>query len=91
MFISKLSYSQKLRTFFNVKFNVQGSVHRKYIPLDILPRCNITQVIYFWKTALHVLGCICGICDVCHRLVQFPHHTQTSSNSPTVEARNSNG
>ena len=39
------------------KFNVQGSVHRKYIPLDIFPtRCNITQFIYFWKTALHVSG-----------------------------------
>ena len=30
------------------KFNVQGSVHRKYIPFDIFPkRCNITQFIYF--------------------------------------------
>ena len=38
-------------------FNVQGSVHRKYIPLVIFPtRCNITQFIYFWKTALHVSG-----------------------------------
>ena len=32
-------------------------MHRKYIPLDIfLTRCNITQFIYFWKTALHVSG-----------------------------------
>jgi len=31
-------------------------MHRKYIPRDIFPRCNITQFIYFWKTALHVLG-----------------------------------
>jgi len=39
------------------EFNVQGSVHHKYIPLDILPtRCNITQFIYFWKTALHISG-----------------------------------
>jgi len=38
-------------------FQVQGSVHRKYIPFDIFPmRCNITQFIYFWKTALHVSG-----------------------------------
>ena len=38
-------------------FNVQGSVHRKYIPFNIFPtRCNITQFIYFWKTALHVSG-----------------------------------
>jgi len=30
-------------------------VHRKYIPFDIFPtRLNITQIIYFWKTALHV-------------------------------------
>ena len=30
-------------------------MHLKYIPLDIFPtRCNITQFIYFWKTALHV-------------------------------------
>jgi hypothetical protein len=37
------------------KFNVKRSVHRKYIPLDIFPtRCNITQFIYLWKTALHV-------------------------------------
>ena len=37
------------------EFNVQGSVHRKYIPFDIYPtRCNITQFIYFWKTGLHV-------------------------------------
>jgi hypothetical protein len=32
-------------------------VHRKYIPFDIFPtRCNITQVIYFWKTALLFSG-----------------------------------
>ena len=38
------------------KFNVQGSGHRKY-PFDIFPtRCNITQFIYFWKTALQVSG-----------------------------------
>ena len=38
-------------------FNVQVSAHRKYIPFDIFPtRCNITQFIYFWKTALHVSG-----------------------------------
>jgi len=37
------------------KLNVQGSVHRKYIPFDRYPtRCNIIQFIYFWKTALHV-------------------------------------
>jgi len=38
-------------------FNIQGPVHRKYIPFDVFPtRCNITQFIYFWKTALHVSG-----------------------------------
>ena len=26
-----------------------------------------------------------------HRSVQLPHHTQTSSNSPTIEADSSNG
>jgi hypothetical protein len=26
------------------------------IPSDIFPRCNFTQFICFWKTALHVLG-----------------------------------
>ena len=32
-------------------------MHRKYIPIDIFPtRCNITQFIYFWKTALHGSG-----------------------------------
>jgi len=31
-------------------------VHRK-CPFDVFPtRCNITQFIYFWKTALHVSG-----------------------------------
>ena len=39
------------------KFDVQRSVHRKCIPFGIFPtRCNITQFIYFWETALHVLG-----------------------------------
>ena len=39
------------------KFNVQGSAHSKYIPFDIFPkRCNVTQIIYFWKIALHVSG-----------------------------------
>jgi len=34
-------------------------MHRKYIPFDIFPtRCNFTQFIYFWKTALHVSGSI---------------------------------
>ena len=32
-------------------------MHRKYIPFDICAtRCNITQFIYFWKTALRVSG-----------------------------------
>ena len=40
--------------------NIQGSVRRKYIPFDMFPtRCNITQFIYFWKTALHVSGGNC--------------------------------
>jgi hypothetical protein len=39
------------------KLNVQGSVHTKYIPFDIFPtRCNVTQFIYFRKTALHLSG-----------------------------------
>ena len=39
------------------EFNVQGSVHRKYLLYDIFPmRCNITQFIYFWKNALHFSG-----------------------------------
>jgi len=51
------------------EFNVQGSVHCKYIPCDIfLTRCNITQFIYFWKTALHVSG---GI------FTHHQDHTQT--------------
>ena len=30
---------------------------KMYFPFDIIPtRCNITQFIYFWKTALHVSG-----------------------------------
>jgi hypothetical protein len=39
-----------------ITFNVQGSVHRKYIPFNIFPRCNFTQFIYFSKTALHISG-----------------------------------
>ena len=31
------------------KFNVQGSVHRKYIPNKYPTRCNITQLIYILK------------------------------------------
>ena len=32
-------------------------MHRKYITFDIFPtRCNITQFIYFWKTAVPVSG-----------------------------------
>jgi len=38
-------------------FNVQGSVHRKYVLFDMFPtRCNVTQFIYLWKTVLHVSG-----------------------------------
>ena len=41
----------------NSTLNVQESVHRRYLPLDIFPtRCNITQFIYFCKTDLHVSG-----------------------------------
>jgi len=41
----------------HIAFKVQVSVHRKFIPFDIFPtRCNITQFIYFWKTAIHVSG-----------------------------------
>ena len=33
------------------------STYTHYIPLHIFPAtCNITQFIYFWKTALHVSG-----------------------------------
>ena len=42
-----------------VVFDVHGSVHRKYtyIRFDIFPtKCNFTQFIYFWKTAIHVSG-----------------------------------
>ena len=32
-------------------------MHLKYIPFDMFPtRCNYTQFIYFWKTALRVSG-----------------------------------
>jgi len=42
----------KMRSHFRL---TQIYMHRKYIPFDIFPtRCNITQFIYFWKTALHV-------------------------------------
>ena len=35
----------------NLKTTIQ------YIPFDIFPKsCNITQFIYFWKTAVHVSG-----------------------------------
>ena len=52
-----LALYKNIATFWNSKFTVQGSVHRKYIPFDIFTtRCNITQFIYFWKTALHVSG-----------------------------------
>ena len=38
-------------------FKVQRSVQSTYIPFGIFTtRCNITQFIYFWKTALHVSG-----------------------------------
>jgi len=50
------------------KFNIPGSVHRKYIPFDMFTtRRNITQFIYFCKTALHVSG---GI------FTHYQEHTQ---------------
>ena len=43
-----------------IRFNVHGSVNRKYTSFDIFPtRCNIKQFIYFWKTALRVSDGIC--------------------------------
>ena len=108
-----------------------------YIPFDMFPtRYNVTQFIYFWKTALRVSGRIsthhqehtqlylqhlvpfkpltlpattveemeliwvwCGNCiDLfwCgywrkNRSLQFPHHTQISSNSSTIAGGSSNG
>ena len=36
-----------------------SDVKFKNVPSDTFPtRCNITQSIYFWKTALHVSGSI---------------------------------
>jgi hypothetical protein len=53
--IIPLSVLLKMRNVSN-KFDVQGSVHRKY-SFDIFPtRCIMTQFIYFCKTALHVSG-----------------------------------
>jgi len=44
-----------MAAFSNLEFDVQGSVHLKYIRFDLFPtRCNFTQFIYFWKTALYV-------------------------------------
>ena len=41
-------------------FRTTGTSKNKsffFVPFDIFPtRCNITQFIYFWKTALHVSG-----------------------------------
>ena len=38
-------------------FDVQRSMHRKYVPFDIFPmRCHFTQFMYFWKTAPHFSG-----------------------------------
>ena len=60
MYVHTYIHTYILISIFNIsnyftKFNVQGSVHHKYP--DIFPtRCNITQFIYFWKTALHVSG-----------------------------------
>jgi hypothetical protein len=34
----------------------QVANYQRYSPLDIFPRCNVTQLIYFWKTALRVSG-----------------------------------
>ena len=119
----KRKYNNKNRY---VTFNVQGSMHCKYIPFDRFPtRCNITRFIYSWKTALHVSGVIsthhqehtqlylqymvlvkhycylqlfwkcgnwfeCGVGIVLiYRSIQFPHHTQTSSNPSTIAAGSS--
>ena len=42
-----------------ILFNVQRSMYRNFIPFDIFPiRCNVTQFIYFCKTAVHVSGAI---------------------------------
>ena len=42
-----------LYSFARLFFRVESLNH----PFDIFPtRCNITQFIYFWKTALHVSG-----------------------------------
>jgi len=79
-------------------------VHRKYVPLDIFPRCNITQFIYFWKTALHVSGGISThhkeqtqlylqylVLVNCYCYLPLLWESWTSSNSPTIEAGSSNG
>jgi len=51
-------------------------VHRKYIPFDIFPtRCNITQFIYFWKTALHVSGGYLHLSSGAHTTVSIASGT----------------
>jgi len=88
-------------------FNVQGSVHRMYIPFDIFPtRCNITQFIYFWETALHVSGGISlPFIRSTHNCIYIIWYLLTvtatcrycgrvgagRSNSPTIEVDGSNG
>ena len=57
-----------LRYSSSICFDPLWNTTKIYIPFDIFPtRCNITQFIYFWKTALHVLGRI----STCHQ-----EHTQ---------------
>ena len=60
---TKIFSNNFLPTYWPVDYNeikvtdLHCSVHLKYIRFDIFPtRCNFTQFIYFWKTALHVSG-----------------------------------
>ena len=51
-------------------FDVHVSLHPKYITFDIFPtRRNITQFIYFWKSALHVAGGIITGSGTCYTVL----------------------
>ena len=59
---TEFRYSDRFESFSQIQYKV--------IPFDIFPtRCNFTQFMYFWKTALHVSGFpeISKLCKVASR------------------------
>ena len=98
-FLTRCKFTQFIY-FWKTALHVSGSIcthHQEHIQLYLQYLVLVNRYFYYLPLLWEIWSLSeCGvgnvpICDVSLRSVQFPHHTQTTSTSPTIQAGSSNG